>query len=127
LQLVIGVAGATFRALECLRSRTHRVCRQENIMQYRPGLSIRTVSLAIAACAAVAAIAPSDALARSQHKTHAPTSRAAPAADMQGSRTYGPGGANAYGAMQGGSSSSGSASFGYGVGDNSHGCSACVN
>jgi hypothetical protein len=128
LQLVIDVAGATFRVLERLCSRTHHVCRQEAIMQYRSGFSIRTVSFAIAACATVAAIAPSGAFARSPHKSHAATSRAAPAPDAQNSRSYRSGNTNAFGAMQSGPSSSGSsASYGYGVGDNSHGCSACVN
>jgi len=45
---------------------------------------------------------------------------------VQGSRAYRPGNTNAYGALPG-SPSSGSASFGYGVGDNSRNCAACAN
>ena len=91
-------------------------------MQHRPGISLKAAALAVATLAAFATAAPSGAFARSPHKVHA-ASRAAPSADGQGSR-YNSTTSNAYGAMQGGSSSP---SFGYGVGDNSHGCAACVN
>jgi len=90
-------------------------------MQHRPGISLKAAALAVATLAAFATAAPSGAFARSPHKAHA-ASRAAPSADSQGSR-YNPAASNAYGAMQGSSSPS----FGYGVGDNSHGCAACVN
>lgn len=89
-------------------------------MQNRPGYLLGVLSLAIAAAATVA---PSGAFARTHHKVHATTARA-PGAEARSLRLYGPGAANAYGAIPGGSSSPG---FGYGVGDNSHGCSACTN
>jgi hypothetical protein len=101
------------------------LCRQETVMPHRRKFSVKAVSLMIAAVAVAATVAPSGAFARSPHRAHA-VMRTAPV-DVQGPRAYGPGTSNAYGAMRGGSSSSGSASFGYGVGDNSHNCAACAS
>jgi hypothetical protein len=72
-------------------------------MRHRTGLALG-ISLAVSA--------------RAKHKAHMTSSRAAPDADVRNHRASGP--ASAYDAMP-----ARSPSFGYGVGDNSHGCSAC--
>jgi hypothetical protein len=93
-------------------------------MSHRRTFKVKAVSLAIAAVAVAATVAPSSAFARSPHRAHS-VSRTAP--DLQRARVYGPGTFNAYGAMPGAPSSSGSPSYGYGVGDNSHNCAACTS
>jgi hypothetical protein len=97
------------------------VCRQETVMKNRTGLLLGVLSLA---AATVVTVAPSAAFARTHHKVHVTGSHVAHRAMARTSRAYGPGATNAYGAMPGGSPAP---SFGYGVGDNSHGCAACTN
>jgi hypothetical protein len=73
------------------------------------------LALTMAAMLASAAIAPSGALAASHQHRH------------RAHRAYGTSPTNAYGAIIGGSGFSSPAypGYGYGYGDNSHGCSAC--
>jgi hypothetical protein len=97
------------------------LCFREATMQHRAGFSLGVVSLTAAALA-VAALAPSSAFARSQHRAHVSTQRA-PIIEDRGYRVYGAGPSSAYGAMPGSGSSY--PGFGYGYSDNSHGCSAC--
>ena len=76
----------------------------------------------MAATATIAAAAPSDALARSRHRAvQAPTPRETAVPDRNYRYGTGPGGA--FNAVPGASSSY--PGYGYGYGDNSHGCSAC--
>jgi hypothetical protein len=79
------------------------------------------VALAIAATAMVAAAAPSSAHARAA-RHHAASHLAAQRAHGESDRPY-----RAYGAMPGGPGFADPSypGFGYGYGDNSHGCSAC--
>jgi hypothetical protein len=99
--------------------------------------SLGVLALAIAATAMFAAVAPSSATAGTsehartarQHKaTHFTAQRAYNANDRR-YREYGAGPASAYGAIPDGSgfASPSYPGFGYGYGDNSHGCSACTN
>jgi hypothetical protein len=89
------------------------------------------VALTMAAILASAAIAPSGALAAAHERSAAKTRHFTAArehnADDRRYRAYGAGPANAYGAIPGGPgiSSPSYPGFGYGYGDNSHGCSAC--
>lgn len=94
--------------------------------------SLGFLALATAATAMFAAVAPSSAIAGTS--THARTARQYQAAHFTAHNTnyrryreYGAGPASAYGAILGGSgfASPSYPGFGYGYGDNSHGCSAC--
>src|SRR5438552_7648247 len=100
-------------------------------------LSVR-LALTAAAILASAAIAPSAALAAAHERSAAaPKIRHSTAAHQYSAndrryralRAYGAGPTNAYGAILGGSgvSSPSYPGYGYGYGDNSHGCSACVD
>jgi hypothetical protein len=101
-------------------------------MRQMRGFSL--AALTIAATAMFAAVAPSRATAgasRQHHATHFAAQRAHHAG-YRGYRAYGEygaGPASAYGAIPDGSgfASPSYPGFGYGYGDNSHGCSACTN
>jgi hypothetical protein len=101
-------------------------------MRQMRGFSL--AALAIAATAMFAAVAPSSAIAgtsRQHHATHF-TAQRPRHAGYRGYRAYGEyeaGPASAYGAIPGGSefASPSYPGYGYGYGDNSHGCSACTN
>ena len=106
-------------ALRCYLSRKHLVCFdvKESLMQHIARLSLGVFALAVAVAAAV----PSGAMARTPHKGSHAAPREKPA-EIQGYR-YGSRPNGAYDAIPGGSSSY--PGYGYGYGDNSHGCSAC--
>jgi hypothetical protein len=83
--------------------------------------SLSILALAIATTATSTVWAPSQAAAQTT-RHHRATHSTAPRAPAASYRQYRTEPANAYGAMPGGASYPG---YGYGYGDNSHGCSAC--
>ena len=104
----------------------------QRILQFLPV----HLALTMAAILASAAIAPSAALAAHERSAAAPKIRHSTAAQYSANdrryralRAYGAAPTNTYGAMLGGSGVSGPSypGYGYGYGDNSHGCSACVD
>jgi hypothetical protein len=96
-------------------------------MRQMKGFSLGALAIAIAATAMFATVAPSGAIAGTS--AHPRTAHNADYPRYRAYREYGAGPTSAYGAIPGGSGFARPSyqGYGYGYGDNSHGCSACTN